>query len=585
MRRRDERGAFAILYAILAVVLLGIAALAVDIGNGVARKSDVQGQADFAALSAARLLGSQNSGTVPSNVVAAVRDALNENRPLNNNGTCSTATPCVTSADLTDGNEANGEVRFANGGLQVLTHNSNVNFGFAGIFGVDGADTQGDATVGVFSPLGALPLYAVTPCDYGRQTVTDPASGQVPAVTIPTLTFDSDTNNTTLVSVSPNQIALNTSGVTLSLVGSRFDNTIEVGFFPSDGGAPLIASSFKDESNVVHQSGTPLPYSTSGSSQHTITFAVPAAVSSSEQVWYIRVFNLNGPTATAGKWSAKTQAPAFRVGEPVLECDAGSSDGNFGSLTFPRNDVTSVNNQLAMNLATNLEEPLTLTKHLQWDSTGLCIDGINGAVFSSLPNPGLRDHTNCVDTDTGLPANAATAGFITGDGIPAPGRLASAPTTSGCSPNGNSANRQVLVQSTNYSINNDVLTCFLTDGTTSLYDISRSSYNGEAVLDDSIYESPRFFFVPVLHVEPVSGGSATYSIVDFRPAFLTDEAVATTSIKGSNSATSDNGIVVESNQLKQIKVVFFNAAALPSRTGGGVTDYFGVGPRIIRLID
>ena len=29
---------------------------------------------------------------------------------------------------------------------------------------------------------------------------------------------------------------------------------------------------------------------------------------------------------------------------------------------------------------------------------------------------------------------------------------------------------------------------------------------------------------PVLDVEPTSGGSTRYSIVDFRPAFLTDES-------------------------------------------------------------
>ena len=76
-----------------------------------------------------------------------------------------------------------------------------------------------------------------------------------------------------------------------------------------------------------------------------------------------------------------------------------------------------------------------------------------------------------------------------------------------------------------------------------------------------------------------------YSIVDFRPAFLTDEAVASSSVKGSNTATADNGITIEQNQIKTMKVVFFNAHALPSRTGGGVTGYYGTGPRIIRMID
>lgn len=53
-RQRNERGAYAVLFGIMVVVLMSIAALAVDIGNAVARKSDVQAQADFAALAAGR---------------------------------------------------------------------------------------------------------------------------------------------------------------------------------------------------------------------------------------------------------------------------------------------------------------------------------------------------------------------------------------------------------------------------------------------------------------------------------------------------------------------------------------------------
>jgi hypothetical protein len=34
-----------------------------------------------------------------------------------------------------------------------------------------------------------------------------------------------------------------------------------------------------------------------------------------------------------------------------------------------------------------------------------------------------------------------------------------------------------------------------------------------------------------------------------------------------------------------MKVIFFNKNALPDRTNGAVTAYFGVGPKIIRMID
>jgi len=591
-RTRDERGAYAILFAVLAVFLMTIAAFAVDIGNAVARKSDVQGQADFAALAAAPQLTGQTSGTIPTTVLDAVRLSMNENQPVNRNGACvSTTQSCINgNTQLTDGNLSNGEVRWANGGLEVITQDEKVDYGFARVMGLQDTRVQGRATVAVFSPLGALPVYAVNPCDFGRQTITDPANGQTTPIAPPTLASDGETNTTTLVSATPAQMALNETGVSVALVGKDWTRSAKIGFFPSSGAAPVEVASFIDENNVTHPLSPMVNYDTNGNS-HTVRFNVPAAVASSEQVWYIRVWDRDTDTSSTGKWSGKSNAVPFRVGEPVLECDAGSSDGNFGTLKFPRTDVASSNDQIAKNMATNIQAPMTLTKHSQWTSAGTCTNGVNAAVTSALPNPGLNPGTNCVDTDTGLPALAATSGMITGEGIsPTPGRLTTKPTATGCGPGGSSSNATARIQTTNYSINNDVLTCFLTGGA-SLATITSPTYAGDVVLDESIYDSPRFFFVPVLHVQPANGGSDKYSIVDFRPAFLTDEEVAASSVKGSNTATPasgnspGNGITIEQNQIKQMKVVFFNAKALPGRTGGSVTAYFGVGPRIVRMID
>lgn len=53
MRRDNERGAVAVMVAILAVVLVGVGAIAVDIGNIAAEKSQLQNGADAAALAVA----------------------------------------------------------------------------------------------------------------------------------------------------------------------------------------------------------------------------------------------------------------------------------------------------------------------------------------------------------------------------------------------------------------------------------------------------------------------------------------------------------------------------------------------------
>ena len=116
-RRRDERGAAAVITAFMCIVLFSIAALSVDLGNAFARRTDTQTQADYGALAAARLqTETAKSGmTIPTAMVDAVRDAMNANQPQDDSGTCWTAKTCVTSAQLTDGNLLNGEIRFCSG--------------------------------------------------------------------------------------------------------------------------------------------------------------------------------------------------------------------------------------------------------------------------------------------------------------------------------------------------------------------------------------------------------------------------------------------------------------------------------------
>jgi hypothetical protein len=70
-RRRSERGAVAILFAVLVVVLFGLAALGVDIAQQVNRKHLVIHQLDAASTAAAAQLGAQN-GSIAGAVSAAM---------------------------------------------------------------------------------------------------------------------------------------------------------------------------------------------------------------------------------------------------------------------------------------------------------------------------------------------------------------------------------------------------------------------------------------------------------------------------------------------------------------------------------
>jgi hypothetical protein len=209
----------------------------------------------------------------------------------------------------------------------------------------------------------------------------------------------------------------------------------------------------------------------------------------------------------------------------------------------------------------------------------------------------LLPQTNCVDTDTGLTTNATTAGLT---GASPPGRLvksggktSTAPYSAGhtCDPDGTSTTKTISASSKTYGpLNNDILTCFLTDPTTTLATIASASYAGPPLLSEAIYSSPRFFWVPVFGTAPSSGGSQHYTIIDMRPAFLTDQPLGATRANNAvcaapgGACTTYNGLGFTNAGINRLTVFFFNAKALPNLGGNAPTaDYFGVGPKVATL--
>ncbi len=316
-----------------------------------------------------------------------------------------------------------------------------------------------------------------------------------------------------------------------------------------------------------------------------MTVTIPAAVSAVEDVWYIRV-----QTAAGGRWSARSEAQPLRIGNATLECSGTSNDGNFGTLTIPRTDTSNSTGDgwLPVNMAVGLQAPLTLAVYPA-PAPDTC--GAAPAIVSGVPTPGLIPGTNCVDTDTGLPANSATNGLIAGAGGHL-GRL-DKNTTPGCGADSADRNARWVTgigpgSTSDYSINDDLLTCFLTDDTTTLNTIVQRNYNGGAVLTEDIFRSPRFMWIPILKVEPFSGGSNKYSIVDFRPAFLTDQPLTANRVNNLlGTVTDHNGLTITNDDILTAKVIFFNAKALPDTADPSLpsTPYLGFGTKILRLTD
>ena len=263
----------------------------------------------------------------------------------------------------------------------------------------------------------------------------------------------------------------------------------------------------------------------------------------------------------------------FTIGNALLTCGQGSNDGNFGTLKF---QTTGQWQETARNIAVGLDHGLdTFPTPV---SNYLCSATSPLPVRSVLwPNEG----TNCVDTETGMAQNAATAGFVTG-------LSGTAPASPACSPRPRPA-RAVLPPAYRprrrcwaRSINNDTLSCFFNDTTTNVGQIANATYTLPGpVLDQKIWSSPRMVFVPVLGVEPSSGGSNKYQIIDFRPGFITDQTE--TGREEHTAATANNGLTLSSNgnDVQSVQIVFINPNALPAPPGGvAVTDYVaGADPR------
>lgn len=573
LHRRDDRGAVAVLFAILAVVLFGVAALAVDLSNGFVRKRDAQAQADFAALAGGAELTGETTAGPPAAVVDAVAEYLNRNQPQDDKG----VTP-VGSAQLTNGDYDDGEVEFTADGLRVVSPFAQVNFAFAGVLGLDRTtDVQADATVGIFSPgTGPMPVYAVDGCAAGPQTFTDPAGGHVVPVARPPMLHDTEPpafNNAKLdaplvtsptpVSVGDIDVQISISGTALNAAGA---GVVKIGFFRDKTGA---------EPHLVEVDPTTRTNS-------LLTATIPSTVTAYEGVWWVRVFK--GNASAEGSWSPPEEALPLRVGQAVLECESGSSSGNFGTLDLPRTDVSSPDDQIAMNMATKLEFDLAVMP------AGGPAPTCKGAGAPAVH--AMDDGTNCVDTKTGLPANAVTQGLITGlSSLDVPGRLMQ-DTSERCRES-EWGGRPTRAPSgiSGYDINDDILTCFLTDTTTTIEDISKegAAFTAGAVLHPDIYSSPRFIWVPILYVEPTEGGSDKYSIKEFRPAFITDQPTSANATNHAMGTTTTNGLYVDQpagNRVSRMKVVFFNVEALPADAGGApVTSWMGFGPKILRLID
>ena len=538
-RSRDERGATAVLFAFLAVILIGVGALAVDVGQAYAKRSLLQTDVDLAVMAAAAELNS--AGSCNAEVVTVAEEYLLK---------ATNAVPGQYAVNLGGApGDSDGYISCADWKVTLWAPKSRVDLGLGRVLtDQDSLDVQAHAAAQIRSAMGGatLPFFAVEGCDSGPQSIRNP-SGPVTVTTVPPLTPGSATTNDATFTISPTTVPAGTTSVTLTLSGKKLTGptTTQVGFTGA-GGPPY------------HYVVTP-----TSASKSQITVQVPSAVLAVEDVWYVRVLQ-------GAQWSEEQLAQPFTVGDEKLYCDA-RNEGNFGTIEIPRSD-TNNSNWLAWNMIRGLQPALAIHPA----PNGEC-SGDPGSVESVR---GPVDGTNCVSSETGLKVSATNDGLVSGAGG-LKGRL-DADSTSNCSRNHNSDRTASTIKGKH--LNDDVLTCFIVNGA-HLSDLVAGNSVGSGALSAAVFESPRFFWLPVLATDP-STGKKSWPIIGFRPGFITDQALSA-SHDAPGTLTPFNGLVADSSGISEVKVVLFSEDALPdfAPAHGGETAYTGSGPKVVVLVE
>ena len=605
--KRDDRGAIAVMFALLSLVFLSIAALGVDLGNAWAQKRQVQSGSDLATEAGAGIKGANlpASGTV-HNCTYGNAGALASDQSVKDIASylAAQAYPSRTGAayssmlanlpsQLTDCSMSNGEVVYGkpvqSGGTWTVTYNKNqlslvappktVDFGFARLMGFNSVNVNGVSTVEIKSPkFSALPFYAFSGCDYGPQTLQQPNNGHAAQNVM--LYAPNDTNNATLTNITPISYPVDPTGSAnepLTINGTNLTGVTKIGFFEPGNGvvgpAPVTIDNSVSTQFTINGAGT----------QITIP-AIPnqtRGVAGVQEFWYIRV--MKGTT-----WSTYSvdnngnvqNSPVLTIGTPPLLCGQGSSQGNFGTLLLSHAPYTGQDNIGAANVALGLTNSLALYP-AGGPADGTCSSAQTTTVLWNT------DGTNCVDTDTGMSSNVATGGFI-GKGSSAVGGNQYLLYPNGKTKCANNGTQQATSVVLGQTINNDTLTCFFLDSTTNVADVDANpasgGYTGNVPLISSkIYDSPRFAYVPVLKVQPANGGSNKYQIIDFRACFITDQPGS--AIKG-DPPSATNGLVTDNNGITSVQVIFLNPNALPNPpVKNGVINYIGSGAKIPILVN
>ena len=556
-RIEQDRGAIAIVAVILALTIFGVSALAVDIGNMYSRKRMTQTTADLAALAGA--------GALPD--VSAAFDAAYDYLDKNY-----VAEGTYLKDELRDNNVANGEISVDASKLRVtvVVPPRRVQFGLAAALGYSSSTVSARAVAGLRSPGRIMPFFVPTTCAQGYPSLILKATGS------PGYQYDPPSSNGNIPQAdSANPPTGESPGTTaIEVEGTKFASANMVVVFTPLGGASVSATP------------TTITLGT-GPIKDRLTVPVPPTVLSNPGTWHVRAGTVD-PAAPTNQalWRVGAGVATFTVTVNGQNPQCGyASTGDFGLLNSPRKSGLGLQAALDRNLADGIDH--SIVQHprsppADINETDNCrekpgLTPIADGVLDNDANLTAGIEANCLNIENGNKVDAATDGLILGgsDGEGTyVGKLRRPNGITTCNGPGGTPRTTVLAR----DVSNEIIDCYLKSGST----VSQltSSTPPDDILNGAIFQSPRFFLVPVIHyvTNPPNG---YYPIVGYRGAFITDQ-------RPGLAATAANGLQPNNanTKLDSVQVLLFKTNALSDGVGSGNgSEYQPGGAKAVRLIE
>lgn len=635
-RPQGEAGTTAVIFAVVVVLLFGLAALAVDLTNLYARDRAVQTVADRAAFAGVQALPDACEAFAEAfETLAAPGNAVQDDT--------APEPPAPTEAQLSDGDLGNGEIqvlrRFdptavppapafsaddvvsvsgcdgspsgavvdAGPGriVRVTTPPRTVAFVFAGVYSVTEAAVRGVAAAQVASPEGAtvLPFFLPTSCVtvvdgtvVGAPVVLvpDPA-GATPDPSEPTYSPPGATDppggaldGPVIDAVDPGAVtAGGTSNLRISVSNLPEDPTLTQVSFDLHTGTGSTTTRSPLAPDAVPGAIDPLTVVSTGVGPDQrwnaqLDVAFDAAITATPAQWRVRAVQ----PPLDGRWTRDVDAGTFTVTRPPPPAGscAGSTTGDLGVLdpvvasALPPDDGF-VDGLLGVSAFSPGELPLTGTPCLGDGSPpGARLQRPAG------PVPGTGDGATCVEV---LDASTTDLGRLVADGLlsggaSGSGRLAAPPPDPSCAPPVGGDPDLKWTTSAGDSVLSTTLSCYLAPGS-SLLDV----FGGvEGSLREQIFADPRFAFVPVLGTadRPATGA---WPVERFVGVFVTGERSDAEPATCAD-ASDCNGITLDpaTGEVLQLEGLVFPPESLPEtilQPGNG--RYFVAGTKDALLVE